>query len=298
MEFRQLETFVRAVQMGSFTKAAESLGYSQAAVTVQIHMLEQELGVRLFDRMKKRISLTSQGRALLHHANAILREVKQAEEILREGQELSGTLRVGTIASLCYTKLPPILRYFRTVYPKVAVHITTDSPEELIERMEHNDVDLIYILDDALYNNSWYKAMEKRESVVLVASPALRLDTSAPIPLEDLVRLPFFLTEQDANYRLAFDRYLAAHRLSVQPAVESTNTEFLIRLLEENAGVSVLPLYTVRSSLEAGRLHLLPMANMEIVMYRQIFLHKNKWRTREMEEFIRLASADLDSNIQ
>lgn len=292
MEFRQLETFVRVVQMESFTKAADSLGYSQAAVTVQIQLLEQELGVRLFDRMKKRISLTPQGKTLLDHAYAILYEVKQAEETLQEGQEPAGTLRVGTIASLCYTKLPPILRYFRTVYPKVAVRITIASPEELIERMERNEVDLIYILDDARYNNNWYKAMEKRESVVLVASPALRLDTGRPISLDELVQLPFFLTEQDANYRLAFDRYLAAHRLAVQPVIESTNTEFLIRLLEENAGVSVLPLYTVRRSLDAGRLQLLPMAKMEIVMYRQIFLHKNKWRTREMEEFIRMAAAD------
>lgn len=292
MEFRQLETFVRVVQMESFTKAADSLGYSQAAVTVQIQLLEKELNVRLFDRMRKRVALTPQGQMLLEHAYAILHEVKQAAEAMQADQPLSGTLRVGTIASLCYAKLPPILHYLRTVHPQVAVRIVTASPEELIAQMERNEVDLVYILDDARYSNTWYKAMEKREEVVLVASPSLRLNTQKPIPVEELARLPFFLTEPDANYRLALDRYLAAHRLVVQPVIESTNTEFIIRMLEQNAGVSVLPLYTVRDSVAAGRLQILTVPGLNITMYRQIFLHKDKWRTREMEEFIRLAIAD------
>ena len=72
MEFRQLNTFIQVAKFQSFSKAAEHLGYSQSAVTVQIRMLEKELNTRLFDRMGKKILLTSQGQEFLECANTIL----------------------------------------------------------------------------------------------------------------------------------------------------------------------------------------------------------------------------------
>ena len=77
MEVRQLNTLIRAAQFQSFSKAAESLGYSQSAVTVQIKALEEELGVRLFDRMGKRVILTAQGRRFLEYAHSILDTIQK-----------------------------------------------------------------------------------------------------------------------------------------------------------------------------------------------------------------------------
>ena len=74
MEFRQLKTFVTAAQMESFSRAAQEMGYSQSAVTVQIRLLEEELGVKLFDRLGKRISLTAQGRRFLKQSLQILKD--------------------------------------------------------------------------------------------------------------------------------------------------------------------------------------------------------------------------------
>lgn len=79
MEFRQLNTFIQVAKFQSFSKAAEHLGYSQSAVTVQIRMLEKELNTRLFDRMGKKILLTSQGQEFLECANTILYDVEKAK---------------------------------------------------------------------------------------------------------------------------------------------------------------------------------------------------------------------------
>ena len=79
MEFRQLNTFIQVAKYQSFSKAAEHLGYSQSAVTVQIRMLEKELNTRLFDRMGKKILLTSQGQEFLECANTILYDVEKAK---------------------------------------------------------------------------------------------------------------------------------------------------------------------------------------------------------------------------
>lgn len=292
MELRQIETFVRAAQMMSFSKAAESLGYSQAAVTVHIQLLERDLNTRLFDRMGKRIALTAQGQAFLTHAYAVIHELNKAQLTLDESTELKGSLHIGTIESLCYSKLPPVLHHFCTAHPEVKIRITTASPEKLFEMMGRNQVDVIYVLDDPRYDNNWHKAMEEREEVVFVASASLGLEQRAPLDLDALLAYPFFLTESDANYRRAFDRCLASRGKVIQTAIESSNTEFIIKMLEENAGISLLPLFSVQQSVNAGKISMLQVTDFNIVMYRQIFYHKDKWKTREMEEFIRLAEQD------
>ena len=136
MEVRQLNTLIRAAQFQSFSKAAESLGYSQSAVTVQIKALEEELGVRLFDRMGKRVILTAQGQCFLEYANSILDTIHNARRALSEDAELEGCLHIGTLESLCFFRLPGLMHQFRVEHPKVSLRVTTGSPEELIEKME------------------------------------------------------------------------------------------------------------------------------------------------------------------
>lgn len=289
MELRQLNTFIHVAQFQSFSKAAEHLGYSQSAVTVQIRLLEQELNARLFDRMGKHIMLTAQGRQFLECANKILYEVNRTKSSMSDDDELKNPLRIGTIESLSTVKLPPIIRYFREHYPKVAIQINTSSPEELIERMEHNELDLIYILDTPRWSNDWHKVMEAAEHMVFVCSPSFRLAGQSGLCLENLLGEPFFLTEKNANYRQALDHHLSYKRLSLNPLLESSDTAFIIMMLEQNEGLSFLPYFAVQKYVESGRLCLLDVRDVDITMYRQIFYHKSKYRTREMEKFIDLA---------
>lgn len=293
MEIRQLNTFIRAVQLESFSKAAESLGYSQSAVTVQIRLLEEELGTRLFDRISKKIALTAQGKQFLTYAHNIISEVNRAKLSMSEDSEMRNPLHIGTIESLCFSKFPPILHYFREHHPKVAIQITTASPEELIEMMEHNKLDLIYILDEPRYNNNWYKAMERQEKVAFISSTSFALADKKNLRLEELLNQPFYLTEKNANYRRAFDQFLAAKDIILAPALEISNTEFIIKLLETSSGLSLLPYFSVRESAAKGLISVLDVSDFHLSMYQQIFYHKNKWMTKEMDAFIKIAEMDL-----
>ncbi len=291
MELRQIATFIRVAQLESFSQAAVSLGYSQSAVTVQIRLLEEELGVRLFDRMYKRVVLTSQGRQFLDSAYNIIQEVNRATLSLSGDAELSGELHIGTLESLCFARLPSIVAQFRITHPKVHLQITTGIPEELIAKMERGKVDLIYILDEPLYSNSWNKLLERREKMVMVASPALGRELGGRSHrLEELLELPFYLTERDANYRRLLDRRLAAHGRSVTPALESSYASFLLQVLEQTEGLAYLPWFLVEERVRRGRLGVVEVEDLQEVMYGQIFSHKEKWTTREMEEFVRLCA--------
>ena len=293
MEFRQLQTFVTITHAESFSRAAELLGYSQSAVTVQIRLLEEELQVRLFDRMGKKTVLTAQGRQLLEYANRIIQEVNQAKSAIVQDTELSEPLHVGTLESLCFSKLPPLLGYFRSNYPKVPVKVTTATPKELIAMMEKNQLDLIYFLDRPRYNNNWNKELEVREPIVFVTSPESPLASRKGLRLVEILDEPFFLTEKNENYRRELDQYLESRDRVITPFLEASNTEFIIQMIRRNRGISFLPYFAVQESVRAGQLAVLDVTDFGVAMYRQIFYHKNKWKTREMGEFIRLAKLDL-----
>lgn len=289
MEIRQLQTFVQVAQLESFSKTAEMLGYSQSAITVQMRLLETELNTRLFDRMGKRVVLTPQGREFLKSANKILYEVNKASKSMNEERELTNPLHVGTIESLCTAKFPRILSEFHSLHPRVNLQITIDSPEKLIRMMEHNELDLIYILDTPRWDENWVKVMELAEPVVFVASAASKFAGKDRLVLDDILQEPFFLTEKHANYRQALDQQLALRRQSISPVLEISDTAFIIRMLELNQGLSFLPYFAVEQDIYKHRIITLDVKDIHISMYRQIFYHKNKFRTREMEEFIRLA---------
>ena len=307
MELRQLQTFIAITRTGSFSKAAQSLGYSQSAVTVQIRLLEQELNARLFDRMGKSVALTSQGREFERYAADIILEVNRAKNFNRKRDELSSPLSIGTLESLCFSKLPPILKHFRQKHPKVSIRIITGSPKELIGQMEANRLDLIYILDRQRYNENWNKVMEVEEPIVFVSSASSPLAGKKGVEAEELLDHPFFLTEKDENYRRELDSFLETKRRMLTAALEISNTEFIIRMVRENRGISYLPLFAVRERVEQGELAILDVPELKRTLYRQIFYHRNKWLSPEMEEFIRAAenlsgirrssmSADADPN--
>ena len=201
MELRQLSTFIQVAQLKSFSRAAESLGYSQSAVTVQIRQLEEELDTRLFDRIGKHISLTARGVQFLEHAYDVLQEVNKARLSVSDTGELHGRLHIGTIESLCFSKLPAALHAYWQRHPKVVVHVTTGEPKFLIERMARGELDLIYILDEPRYSNNWNKLMERKERVVFVTSASLgaELEGIPELTVEDLLDRPFYLTERDTN---------------------------------------------------------------------------------------------------
>ena len=290
MEFREISTFLQVAQYQSFSKAARHLGYSQAAVTIQIKQLEQELGVHLFDRIGKQISLTHQGQVFYHYAVSIRNELEQAKNAVSDPSTLSGKLCLGTIESICASIFPDLLAEYHRLHPEVTISIVTDSPGVLLDRMNENTIDIVYLLDRRIYDNRWCKTLEEPEENIFVASPDHELAlVKRELELDEVLRFPFFLTEKDASYRHMLEQYLASINRSVKPFLEIGNTEFIIHMLLKNTGISFLPKFTVQRELQQKQLTALNVRGFQMQTWRQIFYHKNKWVTREMQEFLRLA---------
>lgn len=290
MEFRELSTFLQVAKLQSFSKAAKVLGYSQAAVTIQIQQLEQELGVHLFDRIGKQTSLTHQGSVFYDHAASIMRDIAQAKDAVSHPQKLNGHLCIGTIESICASLFPSLLTEYHKLHPEVNISIRTDSPDQLLEQINGNQLDLVYFMDKRVYDVKWEKVLEEPEEIVFAATADHPLaQRSEPLSLDDVLSYPMVVTEKNASYRLILEQYLAAMGKSLQPYLEIGNTDFILQFLKQNAGITFLPRFTVEKAVSEGYLRILSVKKFSIRTWRQILYHKDKWVTREMAEFIRLA---------
>lgn len=223
------------------------------------------------------------------HAAAVMREISCARAAVTESQELTGALTIGTIESICASIFPDLMEAFHKAHPKVKVSMVLDSPDVLLDRMNHNAIDFVYLLDQKIYDHRWVKVLEEPEDIVFVASSAHPLASRKALELKELLPEPFLLTEKDASYRFVLDRYLTSMDLRIEPFLEIGNTEFIIRLLKNNAGISFLPEFSIKNEISAGHLAVLPVKDFHMHIWRQILYHKDKWVTREMDAFIRLA---------
>lgn len=290
MEFRELSTFLQVAKLQSFSKAAKVLGYSQAAVTIQIKQLEQELGVHLFDRIGKQTLLTHQGSVFYDHAASIMRDIAQAKDAVSHPQKLNGHLCIGTIESICASLFPSLLTEYHKLHPEVNISIRTDSPDQLLEQINGNQLDLVYFMDKRVYDVKWEKVLEEPEEIVFAATADHPLaQRSEPLSLDDVLSYPMVVTEKNASYRLILEQYLAAMGKSLQPYLEIGNTDFILQFLKQNTGITFLPRFTVEKAVSEGYLRILSVKKFSIRTWRQILYHKDKWVTREMAEFIRLA---------
>lgn len=296
MELQELETFVTIVQQGSFSKAAEKTGYSQAAVTIHIRNLEKELNIRLFDRLGKKISLTSHGKIFYHHSLQALNSLTLAKESLTQENDLSGAIRIGTIDSLCSSLFCNLIQMFHNQYSKVTVSITTDTIDGLITRLNKNDVDFVYLADKKWEHTNWIKILEKEEKVIFLTSPSHPLVNKKNISITELLSYPFLLTEKNASYRQLLDQSLAQMNTKICPFLESTNTDLLLDLIQkDNSGITFLPEYVVQKALENQTIKKIDVPDLEMVIWRQIFYHKDKWVSREMKAFFEIAQNGIST---
>jgi len=276
MELRNLTTFMKVAELQNFSQAAEDLGYSQSAVTVQIRQLENELGVRLFDRIGKNIVITQYGREFMTYASDVLAAAARAVSFASENSTLKGVVTVGTLESILTGVFSAFVPLFHSRFPMVDTRLTESSVEGLKERLDRNTVDLILTLDHPLVDNRWVKLFEKKEEIVLVANANHPLTKKDRVYLSDLPGQDFIMIPAKNSYRDLFDQELAKRNLTVQPFLELESTYTAIRLLRENPYLSVLPRYAVQNWLSGGQICIIPIEDCRMYEYLQLLHHKNK----------------------
>ena len=292
MELRILNTFLKVAQLQSFSKAADSLGYSQSAITVQVQQLENELGVRLFDRIGKNVTITHYGQSFIPYARDVISSATKAAHFAVDDHDLTGTLRIGSIESIITTSFSEILPLFHQRCPHVTTTIYSGGTQELLEMLHHNELDLIYTLDEPGYDPQLIKLFEQPEEVVVMAGGQHPLSKSEHLMLKDIIHEDFILMPKTSNYRHLFDAALARQKLEVHPFLELDGTDMAIRLLENNPYLTVLPRYAAEAQVQSGSIVVLPVEDCHMEQYRQLVHHKDKVITPQIRAIADVIAAN------
>ena len=292
MELRNINTFLHIAEQHSFSQAARELGYSQSAVSAQIAQLEAELGAPLFDRVGKTVRLTDAGQTFLGYARTLLITAQQAQAALQHPQQARGVLRLALADSVCSTFLPGLLQRYHEQCPAVELVLCTATTDEMLRPLSSNQIDLAYTMDHPLVRPRIVISVDKPEPVCFIAPPQHPLAARGKVTLAELVEQEFLLTERGMSYRDALDQRLAAQQLTLRPYLELGSAALLCQMVERGMGLSFLPEYIVRPALAAGRLVRLNVPDCCIEMRRQLFYHRDKWLTPQMEAFIALVRED------
>jgi DNA-binding transcriptional LysR family regulator len=248
MELRQLRYFVAVAHRRHFTQAAEELNLAQPALSQQIKQLERELGVMLFERTSRRVSLTHAGEALLVRAERILAEV---EWVQMEMQEYTGLTRgrvvIGSLQSLEAFRFPALLSRFHTRYPGIEIVLREEVTERLLELLNTGQLDLtLFQVTDGLLPleltvSSVITERLLTEELVLVVAPNHTLANRQSVTIEELRDEPFVLFKPGSGLRHAIIQSSLAAGFTPRILFESGELGTIRSLVAEGLGVSVLP---------------------------------------------------------
>lgn len=290
MDIKNLNTFILVAELGSFTKAADVLGYAQSTVSSQIRQIEEELKTQLFERINRTVVLTERGKEVLQYAHQMIQLTKEITATLEKENNLRGEIRLVTADSMCKKLLGKAYISFHKLFPDINVNFMTAGTAEMMRLLNHNEADLIYTLDNHIYSTEYVIAHEEKVGVHFVVSKDHPLAKKDQITLEELIKEDFLLTEKGMSYRRILDEKLSALSLEINPVLETGNADQLCWLVERGVGVSFLPDYTTADSVKEGKIVYLTIKELEIDIWKQLLYHKDKWLSPVMKTVIEYCS--------
>ncbi|MBU2510766.1 LysR family transcriptional regulator [bacterium] len=286
MELRQLKTFKTVAATLSFHRAAEILHYAQSTVSAQIRTLEESLGLPLFDRLGKRISLTGAGQKLLNYAERILDLEEETLTEMSDVQDSQAKLSIRMPQTLCVHYLPDILMRFKETYPRVGFDINTCAYHSLQRELKTGVIDLAFLFAEDLPVPELKSETLKTEKIILAAASGHHLARKTSIDLEDLKQETVLLPQHDCAYKMDLERSFAENKVYPKAIATLNSVEAIKNCILKRLGVGLLPELTVKNEIREGRLvelsGLAIKQEVDVIMLR----HRNKWLSPVLKSFI------------
>lgn len=255
MEIRQLKAFLAIAEAKTFTAGARRVNVTQAAISMQIRQLEDEVGLPLFTRTPRRVIMTEAGEHLLERARKILREHDSAlAEIAELGGAEHGRLRIGSASAMFTTQqLPAILHGLRKSFANSALSVSSGTSQTLVDKIMHGEVDIAFV-SMPVENSSITTDLLFSDEIVAIAHPDHpmaneRFISAAALAGEDLI-----LGERGGNTRRMIDDFFNAANVRPNVVMELSRQEAINQMVENRLGVGIAGAKTVAREIREGRL--------------------------------------------
>ena len=287
LEVRHLKLIKAIAKEGSITKAGSYLYLTQSALSHQLRDAEEKLGVALFVRLNKRMILTPAGERLLSSAQAVLDEMKRAEEDIRQiALSREGILRITTECYTCYHWLPSLLKIFNRDFPRIEVQIVVGATADPLQALLDGKIDLALISEPPKNSKLVYHPLFQDEMVVVTSN-------DHPLTKRSFVRPEDFAHEHLLVYNsieetMVFKKVLGPAGITPRQISKVQLTEAILEMIRAGVGIGVMAKWAVAPQLEAGLVRAIPLTKKGLRRRWMAAMLKNKTAPAYLLEFVGL----------
>ena len=286
MQIESLKVYCDLAETESFTKAAQTNGVTQSAVSQQISALERIFKSLLIERSKKKFRLTREGQVLYDYSKQIIQTYESLHSKLQDLKDIiSGTIRLSTIYSIGLHDLPPYVKKFMKSYPTVNIHVEYRRANEVYEDVNSNLVDMGLIAYPGKDSKLEIVPLRK-EPLVCICHPQHPLAKQKSIKLKLLAEQKVIGFEPDIPTRKALDKILREYGVEVKHVMEFDNVETVKRAVEIDDGISIVPIGTVTQEINKHTLAALEIEDGEFYRPLAAVYKKNKVLSPAMKQFL------------
>jgi DNA-binding transcriptional LysR family regulator len=292
MTFRQFEIFLAVARAKSFTRAAETLHVSQSTLSQHVLELERELGVRLFDRLGRAVTLTEGGRLLEEHATRIATTVASARRAIDELKGLErGSLVIGASTTPGIYVLPGIVAAFRRRYPGIDVSLQIANSQAIEERIRADTVDLGVVGGHMLGARERCVAAGLLDELLLIVPPRHPWAKRREIEPRELADVPLLMREQGSATRLVTERTLRQAGVKFTAAMQLDHIEAIKQAVMSGLGLAFVSMYAVRGEIETRRLCGLRLRGLRVRRHFHVIHNEARTLTASGRAFMDLLEA-------
>jgi len=241
MEIRQLTYFIAIADTLHFSRAAEALGLAPSALSMQLQRLERELGIRLLDRTKRSVSLTSAGKLFLEEARAALAQLEHAKRVAsRAGRGEAGIIRIGyVISASCCGIVQEILSKFRTLAPQVSISLEELSSPAQLQMLEEGKLDACIVRTLVGGPDQVDRFLLRTERIVIAVSSAHAILARDEIQIRELVDEPFIAPQFGQDIGFASHLSRIGEQIGFVPKIGHHTRDFITALTLVGAGLGI-----------------------------------------------------------
>jgi DNA-binding transcriptional LysR family regulator len=295
MNLRDLELFCEVALRGSFSKAAKTHGISQPAASEIVKGLEEELGCELLNRAIRPLELTPEGRIYYDGCRELLDDYRRLEDrILQRRDKVVGPVRVASIYSVGLLQMDCYVKEFERLYPDAALDLQYLHPEQVLESVLNEEVDLGLMSFAPRRADLVYETWQDQKIVAVVA-PEHRLAKRNRIHVSELDGESLVGFTNELKIRHEIDRWLKQVKVTVNVVHAFDNIENIKRAVEVGSGLGLLPVQTVRREVGYGSLVAIDLEGVDWFRRLDIVYRRTKPFTTAITRFLELLHQDPDT---
>lgn len=292
MTFRQLEIFLAVARARSFTRAAQAVHLGQSTLSQHVHELEQELDVRLFDRLGRTVTLSEAGRLLEEHATRVATTLTGARRAIDELKGLArGSLVIGASTTPGIYVLPGVIAAFRRRYPGIDVSLRIANSRVIEERVRADEVDLGVVGGHVIRTNERCVAAGLLDELVLIVPPGHRWAARREVPPRSLAGVALLMREPGSATRQVTERALQQAGIAYTTAMELDHVEAIKQAVMAGLGLAFVSTHAIRGETATRRLHALRIRGLRVRRHFHVIHNEARALTASGRAFMALLEA-------